>query len=534
MILTSIQHPDGKHMIFSTNDGIFSANIDSGEVTTIVAMKNTIIYKYDMEVRSSQPEHPHPEDYPDTFCWVEFLSIIYHYETGEPRLVCGSYNEVFVIDLNDKPTRIQDHIKQEVIFSHDELVERHAVPEDYGIASDGSHLFITNIHVHSDNRHIIVHTTDNRLRMIDVVRKQLIYTMLIISHMSAPLKPGQSVRSADFTEQGWADWGLRLKSRMTDDKRYLLLETDAVANSYSGFAVVEISQESSPIEVSSGKFDEAGKMDYYINVCEYACESTSPTAASTAASTATLAPLAPLLTPTYYRRFGGHHIECIEVSPDRRWIVLSTCDRSDYSRCEIFLYDFDTGRPVYSMPSTHKDRINTITFTPDSRMLLTTGSDDTLRLFDIEMRKEVAILSDKDEPNEPYVELNLYGDAPMTVPVYSYLEFWNATVMMDSCSVIVWSLVQSRQDAEREHRDTMRMLAEERRRERQSEMPEVEIPQEELYQELEHLGTPVVLYCMRKFDIALFTKQRALLEWRNSMRESKKSEKDVSSGAGSD
>jgi hypothetical protein len=321
---------------------------------------------------------------------------------------------------------------------------------------------------------------------------------------------------------------------MTNDKRYLLLETDAVANSYSGFAVVEISQESSPIEVSSGKFDEAGKMDYYINVCEYACESTSPTAASTAASTATLAPLAPLLTPTYYRRFGGHHIECIEVSPDRRWIVLSTCDRSDYSRCEIFLYDFDTGRPVYSMPSTHKDRINTITFTPDSRMLLTTGSDDTLRLFDIEMRKEVAILSDKDEPNEPYVELNLYGDAPMTVPVYSYLEFWNATVMMDSCSVIVWSLVQSRQDAEREHRDTMRMLAEERRRERQSEMPEVEIPQEELYQELEHLGTPVVLYCMRKFDIALFTKQRALLEWRNSMRESKKSEKDVSSGAGSD
>lgn len=81
------------------------------------------------------------------------------------------------------------------------------------------------------------------------------------------------------------------------------------------------------------------------------------------------------------RKFGLGDLLRVAISPDRQW--MATCGSSG-----AFLWDFQNGT-VEQRLETHRAPVSAIGFSPDSRVLLTGGSDRVIRAWDVETGREI-------------------------------------------------------------------------------------------------------------------------------------------------
>ena len=516
--------PDGEiYLIYSENAGVFMINIDNQRITPIFTPTDSDsgagggggdgagagggdgYHKDGRDVRGGYLE--------DGDCWIEYLHIIPRGDAlthMAPLLLCGEFNRIALVELVAPGFPVYKQIETRDLFTESEtdMINDPAID---------SCLYISNIHVCADNRHLILHTTDHKLRVVDIERGKWVYYIHIIPtpvaralyrdgggaggagdagaggagmgpRRSQSIHDVEDVEDVDnrsgesseavaetapnelIDEVPETSWGLRIRSRMSDCKRSLVIETDSVEGIYCGFAVVDIDTELSVVKPMSRMLDEEKRIKYYTVVneglgCASAKDGDVPGATVDGHPYST-----PMLHPRYYRRFSGHRIDSIEMTPNNRFILLTISQAGEghyyRPRSIIYLYDFDTGTPAGFIHGGHQDRINTIAFTRDSKYMLTTGSDDTMRLWDFNARRQIAVLSDKAYPDKPYNSMVLgngvgggHGDDeggdgvhhnnpepeyPMVMEVFSQLEFWGGKLLRGGYTAVVQCLAKPR------------------------------------------------------------------------------------------
>jgi len=89
---------------------------------------------------------------------------------------------------------------------------------------------------------------------------------------------------------------------------------------------------------------------------------------------------------------GSAFLKCFEFSPDGKTMAGAFSHSNDPDRLFIRLWDANTGKLIRKFPG-HTHYITALTFTPDSKRILSGGMDDTLRLWDAVTGKEQKTLN---------------------------------------------------------------------------------------------------------------------------------------------
>jgi WD40 repeat protein len=96
------------------------------------------------------------------------------------------------------------------------------------------------------------------------------------------------------------------------------------------------------------------------------------------------------------RTLGGHTTHSAAYSPDGKQIVTAGCDRTDQTgACQegsALVWDVATGQEVRKL-SGHTGSVNSVTYSPDGKQIVTASSDTTARIWDAATGREVHILS---------------------------------------------------------------------------------------------------------------------------------------------
>jgi WD40 repeat protein len=80
---------------------------------------------------------------------------------------------------------------------------------------------------------------------------------------------------------------------------------------------------------------------------------------------------------------------CVELESSCTFLMASSGDDR-----RILLWDASTGQQLDEMRHTHTATINSLAFSPDGRLLATTGSDFTVRLLDVQRNRELKVLNE--------------------------------------------------------------------------------------------------------------------------------------------
>jgi WD40 repeat protein len=101
---------------------------------------------------------------------------------------------------------------------------------------------------------------------------------------------------------------------------------------------------------------------------------------------------------------GGRWITALAWSPDGRILAGG--------RVDITLWDVEAAKPIAVLKG-HRDTIRSLDFSPDSHLLASASVDKTVRVWDVEARKEVRALE-----REGFVQMTAKGPItqPITVP----------------------------------------------------------------------------------------------------------------------
>lgn len=90
----------------------------------------------------------------------------------------------------------------------------------------------------------------------------------------------------------------------------------------------------------------------------------------------------------------GAPITCQSVSPDGRLLALATTQRKNKIR-PVTLFTLPSGRKVGGLKG-HADDILAIAFSPNGRLIVTAGMDETIRIWDVATRKELHVIETQD------------------------------------------------------------------------------------------------------------------------------------------
>jgi WD40 repeat protein len=84
----------------------------------------------------------------------------------------------------------------------------------------------------------------------------------------------------------------------------------------------------------------------------------------------------------------GQYVQQASFSPDGRW--LATAGRAAGGAYDVAIWDLGNGQPVFRLP--HDSPVTDTRFTPDGRKLVTVGFAGDVRVWDLELRREVPAL----------------------------------------------------------------------------------------------------------------------------------------------
>jgi WD40 repeat protein len=77
-----------------------------------------------------------------------------------------------------------------------------------------------------------------------------------------------------------------------------------------------------------------------------------------------------------------YYLQQVEFSPDGKWLAACTNRRQPYVAGEVLLWNLKTGALARQFEG-HKRGVNTLRFLPDSRTLVSSGDDGTVRFWDL-------------------------------------------------------------------------------------------------------------------------------------------------------
>lgn len=478
---------DNKHIIYISDFGVYRLNIYTNEETLIggfLSRKNgNSIEKQEMLFNK--------------LYWIKDST-----DLSKHLLLVSSYNEIIIIEANPESI-LESEMTSKPIVSPIAAKKNYAIVSiDKGVLRKFISCFdiFTQTEINESNvldvdnsirichvmplvngRNIIIHTSDNKLRMYDLDADRVVYSFRIypqslhnmlpatscryyhrehnISNVGydtpnifgyrpniikiPPMKrvssayskslkpsiPSDSDNSVEFKSgragetgeeesmvysKDFCRWGINLKSRISTDGSFIIVEVDSISNEHSGFSVISVDMSLNRIVPVIDRFDSNEEILYSIEVNKSDDEDESGSESSV---------IAPKLNPMYYCKHDSQRIMLIDISPNNHFIAVITEPNSFSSRnSTMSIYDLKKGyySHSYIIPHSYSYSIQNLLFTQLDTKLLLIDSRDCVRMIDISLPKseiknnyehqqlkimnfqEEAILTNKANPNLPY------------------------------------------------------------------------------------------------------------------------------------